>query len=73
MLIASVKNNGSLYRLVVVKRCRKTVYFVNCFNAVGFISSVPFSTLCSAYKYLIQLKSVKKHKSIINNNQVALW
>lgn len=73
MLIASVKNNGSLYRLVMVKRKIKTVYYVNCFNAVGFISSVSFSTLCSAYKYFIQFKSVKKLKSFNNPNQVALW
>ena len=73
MLIASVKYKGSLYRLVMVKRCRKTVYFVNCFNAVGFVGSVSFSTLCSAYKYFIQFNSVKKTKSITNQNQVALW
>jgi hypothetical protein len=73
VLIASVKNSGSLYRLVVVKRKVKTVYYVNCFNAVGFISSVSFSTLCSAYKYLIQFKSVKKSKSFNNPNQVSLW
>ena len=73
MLVASVNNKGSLYRLVMVKRYRKTVYFVNHFNAVGFVGSVFFSTLCSAYKYFIQFNSVKKTKSIINQNQVALW
>lgn len=73
MLIASVKYKGSLYRLVMVKRKIKTVYFVNCFNSVGFAGSVSFSTLCSAYKYFNQFKSNKKTKSIINQNQVALW
>ena len=73
MLVASIKNSGSLYRLVMVKRCRKAVYFVNHFNTVGFVGSVSFSTLCSAYKYFIQLKSTKKHKSFNNPNQVSLW
>ena len=73
MLIASVKYKSNLYRLVIVKRCRKTVYFVNCFNAVGFAGSVSFSTLCSAYRYFIQFKTNKKQKSITNSNQVALW
>lgn len=73
MLIASIKYKGSLYRLVMVKRKVKTVYFVNHFNAVGFVGSVSFSTLCSAYKYLIQFNSVKKTKSITNQNQVSLW
>ena len=73
MLLASVKYKGSLYRLVMVKHKLKTVYFVNCFNSVGFANSVSFSTLCSAYKYFIQFKSDKKTKSIINQNQVSLW
>ncbi len=73
MLIASIKNKGTLYRLVMVKRKIKTVYFVNCFNASGFASSVSFKTFCSAYKYFNQFKSNKKHKSITNQNQVALW
>lgn len=73
MLIGSVNNKGSVYRLVMVKRCRKNVYFVNHFNAVGFAGSVSFPTLCSAYKYLVQFSSVKKSKSITNQNQVTLW
>ncbi len=73
MLIGSVNNKGSVYRLVVVKRKVKTVYYVNHFNAVGFVGSASFSTLCSAYKYLVQFKSVKKSKSMSNNNQVSLW
>ena len=60
MLIASVNNKGSLYRLVMVKRCRKTVYFVNHFNAVGFVGSASFSTLCGAYKYFIQFNNKSK-------------
>jgi hypothetical protein len=71
--MASFNNKGSVYRLVMVKRCRKTVYFVNHFNAVGFVGSVSFSTLCSAYKYFIQFKSIKKNKSFNNPNQVSLW
>ena len=73
MLVASFNNKGSVYRLVMVKRKVKTVYFVNHFNTVGFVGSVSFSTLCSAYKYLIQFKSNKKTKSINNSNQVSLW
>lgn len=73
VLMASIKYQGSLYRLVMVKRKIKTVYFVNCFNSVGFSGSVPFSTLCGAYKYFSQFKSVKKNKSFNNPNQVSLW
>ncbi len=73
MLIGSVNNKGSVYRLVMVKRKVKTVYFVNHFNTVGFVGSASFSTLCSAYKYLIQFKPIKKTKSINNSNQVSLW
>lgn len=72
MLIGSLKYKGSVYRLVMVKRCGKMVYFVNSFNSVGFVSSVRFSTLCSAYKYFIRVNS-KKTKSITNQNQVSLW
>lgn len=71
--MGSFNNKGSLYRLVMVKRKVKTVYFVNHFNAVGFVGSVSFSTLCSAYKYFIQFKSIKKSKSSTNSNQVSLW
>lgn len=83
MLLASNNYKGSVYRLVMVKRKIKTVYFVNCFNSVGFAGSVSFSTLCSAYKYFNQFKSIKKSKSqpkadepqaqITNQNQVSLW
>jgi len=73
VLIGSVNNKGSVYRLVMVKRKVKTVYFVNHFNAVGFVGSVSFSTLCNAYKYFIQFKSNKKNKSFNNPNQVSLW
>ena len=71
--MASFNSKGSVYRLVVVKRKVKTVYFVNHFNTVGFVGSASFSTLCSAYKYFIQFKSIKKSKSINNSNQVSLW
>jgi glutamate formiminotransferase len=71
--MGSFNNKGSVYRLLMVKRKVKTVYYVNHFNTVGFVGSVSFSTLCSAYKYFIQLKSTKKHKSFNNPNQVSLW
>ena len=73
MLIGAVNNKGNLYRLVMVNRCRKNVYFVNHFNAVGFVNSVSFKTFFSAYMYLIQFKQTKKTKSITNPNQVSLW
>jgi hypothetical protein len=73
VLIASIKYKGSLYRLVMVKRKIKVVYFVNHFNAVGFVGSVSFSTLCSAYKYLNQFNPIKISKSKSNPNQVSLW
>lgn len=73
MLIGAVNNKGNLYRLVMVNRKVKTVYYVNHFNAVGFVGSVSFKTFCSAYKYLIQFKQTKKTKSITNPNQVSLW
>lgn len=76
MLLASHNYKGSLYRLVMVKRKIKTVYFVNSFNAVGFVGSVRFSTLCGAYKYFNQfnpLTAAKKSKSITNQKQVSLW
>ena len=82
-MLASNNYKGSVYRLVMVKRCGKMVYFVNSFNVVGFVASVRFSSLCSAYKYFNQFKSIKKSKSqpkadepqaqITNPNQVSLW
>lgn len=73
MLIGSVNIKGNVYRLVMVKRKVKTVYYVNHFNTVGFAGSVSFNTLCSAYKYLSQFKSNQKTKSNNNSNQVSLW